>query len=666
MKLPLSWIKEYVEIKESPEKLSEDLQFSGTKVESVEKRGDEVIFDFEITPNRPDCLGVIGIAREVTAIYKRVLTLPPVFSTTQIPKESPNVELTLANIRLCPSYSLGIVGSVDVDQSPKWMKERLEDSGIRSLNNIVDITNYVMLETGQPMHAFDSNKIKGGMNLRSSKKGERLVTLDGIERKLPEGSIIIEDREKLIDLAGLMGGEPSEIDKSTENIILHVPVYNPLLIRRTSQALGLRTEASGRFEKLLDPAAHRFAFERAVELIRILAGGKLVSSIKSVGYPTKERFVNFETSLVPKILGIDLSEEHIKETLGRLEFTTHTSSNWSNRFIKVGVPSFRTDIHQGIDLTEEVGRMYGYNNFPKTLPKGRLPQQFHSNTTFENKLKQTLTSLGLSEIYGNPLTSGQNLGNIGIRTENCLRVQNRLAIDYEYLRPSLLVSLFAAVAQNQEINHTFSLFELGTVFEKKRDKKGLPYQPKKLGAIFAGYNFPHVRGILETVFQKNKLSNVKFVRMENTPPFGNPTIDISIGNKQIGIIGNIASDYLTNTNIDISLLAFELNVEALSANSKQISFVPTLKLPTVKENISLFVPDNVSFEKINKAVKRGAGTNLYSIDILEDTLIKQKRALLLGVEYFDPKKTLDKKEITIIRSRVLTQLENTQVQIRSD
>lgn len=665
MKLSLSWLKDYIEIKESPDKLSEDLQFTGTKVDSIEKKNNDVIFDLEITPNRADCLGVIGIAREISAIYRRKLLLPQVFSQTKQIKKLRNVKITVEKKNLCPFYTIGVIDSIKVEKSPVWIRKRLEDSGIRSLNNVIDITNYAMLETGQPMHAFDADKIVGNMNLRLSKKGESLVTLDGIEREIPEESIIIEDEEKIIDLAGLMGGESSEIDDNTKTVILHVPVYHQTTIRHTSQALGLRTEASGRFEKQLDPAAHRFAFERATELLRILSRGRLVSNIFSAGYPVKNRFIEFEISFIQKILGINIDEVEIKEILENLNFTIQTHSNWANKFIKVGIPTFRTDIKQAIDLVEEVGRIYGYNNFPKTLPSGSPPQKFNSNTRFDNELKKILTSTGLDEVYGNPLTSINALEGLGIRSEKCLKVENRLVADYEYLRPTLLTSLIDAVKQNQEISNKFSFFELGTTFTINKGQNNLPNQPKKLGIVFVGHDFTYVKGVLDFILDGLGISGIKIKEENTTFPFSRPTISILLGNKTAGTLGFIPEEHLSKLGVELPLFAMELDLETLKNNCRQTLFKKIPKYPTVKENISLFIPNEVNYDDIHNTIIKSAEDNLYNLWVLEDVFIKGRRSMLLGIEYFHPKKTLKRQEITKIRNKILGGLGKIGVTVRS-
>ena len=341
---PLSWLKDYVDVEERPEDLAEDLLLSGTKVDNILEREGEVVFELEITPNRADCLGIIGIAREIATLYNKDLQIPEPFAETMVVSKRKRINLVVSEKNLCPYYTIGVVDATKIQESPSWLKKRLEQVGIRPINNVVDITNYVMLETAQPMHAFDYSKIKDRMVLRAAKRGERVVTLDGIQRTLNEGAIIIEDSEKLIDLAGLMGGENTQIDENTQTIVLLVPIYNSVAIRRASQHLGLRTEASNRFEKMLDPNGHRYAFERALHLLKIEAGATLASEIKNVGYPVRGSSFAVDFEKIKEILGLKISEKEVVNILVSLGFEVLPGVSLEPGSFEVRSPSWRPDV----------------------------------------------------------------------------------------------------------------------------------------------------------------------------------------------------------------------------------------------------------------------------------------------------------------------------------
>ncbi|MDP2720392.1 MAG: phenylalanine--tRNA ligase subunit beta [bacterium] len=664
MKLPISWLEDFVKINNPAERLAEDLQLSGTKVESIENISGDTVFDFEITPNRADCLSVIGVAREIAAIYKEKLTVPDVFTDTSIGKDGKKVELTVTENKLCPFYSLGVIDNIRVGSSPSWLVSRLEKSGVRSINNIVDVTNYVMIETGQPMHAFDYDKIKGKMRLRSSLEGEKIVTLDGIGRDLPAGAIIIEDEEKIIDLAGLMGSESSEVSTGTETVVLHVPLYDPLSIRRTSASLGLRSEASNRFEKKLDPIGHRYAFERSVHLIQTIVSGRLTSSIKSVNYPVRERSLLVPESLIRNVLGLKISGPVIIDILKRLGFAVNQQTSTKEKILKVIIPTFRTDIEDPIDITEEVGRIYGYNNFPRVLPVGSPPIETSQQINFEKQVKEALSSVGLKEIYSSSLTSGQVLDNFGLSTQETLKISNRLVIDFEYLRPTLLIGLVEAAALNVANFDRFSLFETGKVFSKEKKAADLYYQPNKIGAVFVGRDFAEAKGILETALKKLSISDLRFEKTESKGPLGVNSANVFSGSKLLGFFGDVEGTILNKIGITAPVFAFELDQDSLESMSTQPFYHPIHKFPTLKENISLFLPDSLPFARVYEAVKSAAGKNFYSLELLEDTRLGNKRAVLLGVEYFAQRRTLDKADIAKIRKQVLDELVKIGVIIR--
>ena len=658
MQLPLSWLKEHVEIKEDSHKLAEDLQFSGTKVESIMKDEGDTIFEFEITPNRPDCLSVLGIAREIAAIYNRKLTLPPAFSYTQVKPLAKPPQFEVDQKNLSPGYSVGIIDSIRIGKSPDWLIDKLKKSKIRSINNIVDVTNFVMLETGQPMHAFDFDKIKGGLRLRASRHGEHIVTLDGVERSLPTGAIIIEDEDKLIDLAGIMGGINSEVSGTTSKIVLHVPLYNPLAIRRTSQYLGLRSEASNIFEKKINPIAHRYAFERGAQLLNQVAQGKLVSSIKTVGTPVSERYIEVPLSLIRDTLGISLDIKQIENILERLEFSIRTQRRENRTIIKVEVPLFRTDVTEPIDITEEVGRIYGYNRFPKKLPPGSPSAKSLIHPDFEKRIKIAAASLNMNEIYSSALTSAQVLENMGINAQETLKISNRLVVDYEYLRPTLLIGLIVAAGRNVRNFGSFSLFEIGRIFEGKEIRGRLPNQPKKIAAIFVNSSFYHAKGLVEAFLEILNVNNLEFEETQERAPFGKPITKVSIGGSDVGFLGELREGFLRKFDIYTPTFAFELDLEIIEKNAREISYKPPAKYPVVKEDISLFLPTNLVFSKIEEAVKSAAARNFYELDFIEEKVLSGKHSILLAVKYFDPNKTLKRQDIEKIRVKVIKALVN--------
>lgn len=652
MLVPISWLKEYVDIKESEEQLSFDLTLAGTKVEAIKKENGENILEFEITPNRPDCLGILGIAREVAAIYGRQVTIPAVFDETRVKQTTSEIRFEITDSKLCPAYTFGLIENIKVGESEIWLKKRLENAGIRSINNVVDITNYVMLETGQPMHAFDFNKITGKMRLRFSKKGEEITTLDDDKRLLPDGAIVIEDDKELIDLAGLMGGKSSDIDQNTTKILFLVPIYDPVAIRHTSQNLGLRTESSTRFEKNLSYGTLRFAFERAANLLIDLAGGQIIF-IESKIPSDKELSINLKKASVNDSLGLNLTVVQIKEILEKLEFGTRVSGE----SLTVIVPTFRTDIEKEIDLVEEVGRIYGYNNIPKKLPSGEIPIDEAKNKNIETTIKEALALLGLSEIYGNPLVSAQDINDQGFKIEECLKISNRLLADFEYLRPSLLISLLSAAFVNIRNFEYFSLFEVGRVFSKEL-VNGLPAQPKKVAALFVGSSLRDAKGILETFSRKTGIEKISFNKGEAGKSF-EFILEVSSKSEKLGYFGQVDSAIAKKFDIKTPVFFFELDIAQISDSLTPKTYKILPKYPLVKEYFSVFLPEGFEYQNVAAAISEGAGKYLYEASLKEDKTVSGKRSILIETTYFSETGTLEKGTIQNIRTKILEKIKQT-------
>lgn len=669
MLVPISWLKDYVEIEETDERLAEKLLFSGSKVENISKKDDEVVFDFEITPNRADCLSIIGIAREIAVLYNQDLKLPKPFGETNLTQRKKTINLIVKDINLCPYYSLGVVDNIEVTDSPDWLKKRLKLVGVRPINTVVDITNYVMIETGLPMHTFDFDKIKGGMVLRRAKEGEKVTTLDGVERTLNKDAIIIEDSEKIIDLAGLMGGQNSQVDENTNTIVLHVPIYNSTAIRKTSQHINLRSEASNRFEKQLDPNGHRYAFERALHLLKIETGGALASDIKSAGYPYKSKPFTVSVEKIQSILGVKISEEGIINILSGLGFEILPSPSLEEHKMEIRPPTWRPDIKITEDIAEEVGRIWGYNRFPRTLPKGKIPAHEDSFTPdWEGCLRKTLTSLNFSETYSHSMTNSEAVNKIGFEPKNTLKVQNRMTVDYEYMRPTLLIGLLGSVALNLNNFEKVSLFEIGRVFSKNiNSKTKLLYQPKKLAAVTTRKGFQEIKSIVQELLTALGIKKYEFGNSLNTPIWSEESANLIISNEVMGSLGRIKPEVLGNFSILSVIYGFELDYEKLSKTAaSEIKYKQLPKFPVVKEDLSIVVEDNVRVQEIFDSIKSLKESKIRSIKVGEVIPWKNKKSILLNFKYYNPKGTLTDREAAQIRKKITDVLKkNLKVEIRS-
>lgn len=462
MKISYNWLKQFINLKKiDHKKFAHDMSLFGHEVESIKKIGDDYIFDFEITPNRGDCLSIIGIAREAAALYNLKLNLPQAkIAENKIDKK---IQIDIKDHTICPRFSARIIDNIKIDKSPKFITDRLKSYGFRPLNNIVDITNYIMIETGQPLHAFDYDKISNHIaNITLAKDYDSLITLDGKDNILDKNTIIIKDDQKIYDLAGIMGGFNSEVDENTKTILLQASVFNPVLIRKTSKRLNKITDASYRFERGVDIDGTIYALNRASVLIKQVCLQAVVGKINDKKEENKKTEFTISTKNINQLLGSRLSDIEIQKLLARLciKFSLDTK--------KVLIPSYRRyDITLWQDIAEEVARIYGYNklgisHFEK--------EETNINKEYVNKeaLKDLLVKNGFTEIYSYSFVDEKLIKLLGLNINNCPKVINPIAPENKYLRPSLEPSLLEAVSKNPwapEIN----IFEIGKVFDKDKE-----------------------------------------------------------------------------------------------------------------------------------------------------------------------------------------------------
>jgi len=425
----------------------------------------DVIFEIAITPNRPDALSHIGVARDLAAIFNRELKMPEIKLDEKGDNISSLASVEVEDIKNCPRYVAKVVTGVQIKESPQWLKKKLENIGLRPINNIVDITNFILHEIGQPLHAFDLDRLNDKkIFVKSTKSETRFVTLDAKERKLPSNTLMICDGKKEVAIAGVMGGENSEITSSTKNILIESAYFNPSSIRKTSKSLGLSTDASYRFERGTDPNITKFAAERAAQLISELADGKVAKGMIDV-YPEVilPKEIKLRFSRTSKILGYDIPSEKIKTILSRLGLALKVVDDDT---LLISVPTFRPDIEREIDLIEEIVRINGYDNIPTVTKINISLEEKSDDTAFDEALRQAATSLGFFEMINNPLQSEQQAKLSG----NAIRIANPLSADMEYLRTSLLPGALITVAKNiRQGVKDLKLFEIGDVFNKNID-----------------------------------------------------------------------------------------------------------------------------------------------------------------------------------------------------
>ncbi|MDO8551134.1 MAG: phenylalanine--tRNA ligase subunit beta [bacterium] len=663
--VPDSWLRDFIKTKATPKQIAADLSLCSQSVERTTKTGDDFIYEIEVTTNRPDCLSVYGLARELSAILPRFKTTsrlqPLLITDNQLPvTQRPlplNVKIT--NPLLCPRFTALIFDNIKIKPSPKVVQDRLTKSGIRTLNNVIDISNYLMLELGQPMHTFDYDKIKGAtMILRESKEGEKLVTLDGQIRSLPKGTTVIEDGDgRLIDLCGIMGAKNSAVDEKTTRVLLFVQTYNPARIRRTCQSMGFRTQAASYFEKGVDPEGVVDGIKRAILMFEKNCEAKIASNLIDIYHQKPQpKTVKLSEEKLNEILGINISLGDAKKILESLGFKTKIAGhNLVSR-----VPHWRMgDVTIPEDLIEEIARLYGYHNLPTNLPTGRIPQS-GKNEIFDwiQRIKNTLKGWGFTEAYNYSFISENYLRNLKLLPENYLKLSNPLTEDWVYLRPSLIPSLTQNVAINQDLLEKVSVFEIANTYLPK-GKTQLPNEVLTLSAIINYGSFYHIKGFSEALLEELGINSFQFIPLKSDDDLTSKGFLVSqsariIANKEfVGTIGQVDPKLGQSQGVKNSLFAINLDFNILIKNANKVKkYNPVLKYPAIIEDLSFVVPGQVPLANVLNTIK---GVNALVKDI--KLIDSYQNTRTLQISYQNPERNLTKEEVAEIRSKIIVEVE---------
>ena len=569
---------------------------------------DDHVVEFEITPNRPDCLSVIGLAREASATFGRPLKLhtPEVKGCGGSIAEL--VDIDIEDGDLCPRYTARMVKNVKIQPSPAWMRERLRNSGVRPINNIVDITNYVMLEYGQPMHAFDFSCVEGGhIIVRTAREGETIQTLDGNQRKLTPSMLCICDENKPVCVAGVMGGANSEIVGDTAMVLFESANFNGTSIHRTAAALNMRTDASSRYEKGLDPMNTLKAVERACELVELLGAGEVVDGVMDViAKDSNPVTVKLEPEKVNGLLGTDVSREEMVRILESLDFTVEGDT--------IHVPSWRSDVEHYSDIAEEVARFYGYNNIPDTLSNGLTERRGLTDIQqTENLLGSVCRAAGYDEIITYSFISPTYYDKIDLPKDSALRdslkILNPLGEDTSIMRTTTLPSMLEILTRNYNFrNKSAKLYELGRVYFKRAD--GLADEPKvlTLGAYGGGMDFFAIKGAVEAVLKQLRIENVRFLADTENPSYHpGRCAKVYCGDRLLGTLGQVHPHVAGNYGVDTELYAAELRFDALyESKGAQPVYQPLPKFPAVTRDIAVVCDKAVTVGELEDAIRKGA------------------------------------------------------------
>ena len=569
---------------------------------------DDHVVEFEITPNRPDCLSVIGLAREASATFGRPLKLhtPEVKGCGGSIAEL--VDIDIEDGDLCPRYTARMVKNVKIQPSPAWMRERLRNSGVRPINNIVDITNYVMLEYGQPMHAFDFSCVEGNhIIVRTAREGETIQTLDGNQRKLTPSMLCICDENKPVCVAGVMGGANSEIVGDTAMVLFESANFNGTSVHRTAAALNMRTDASSRYEKGLDPMNTLKAVERACELVELLGAGEVVEGVMDViAKDSNPVTVKLEPEKVNGLLGTDVSREEMVRILEALDFKVEGDT--------IHVPSWRSDVEHYSDIAEEVARFFGYNNIPDTLSNGLTARRGLTDIQqTENLLGSVCRAAGYDEIITYSFISPTYYDKIDLPKDSPLRdslkILNPLGEDTSIMRTTTLPSMLEILTRNYNFrNKSAKLYELGRVYFKRAD--GLADEPKvlTLGAYGDNMDFFTLKGAVEAVLKQLRIENVRFLADSENPSYHpGRCAKVFSGNRLLGVLGQVHPHVAGNYGVDTELYAAELRFDALyESKGPQPLYQPLPKFPAVTRDIAVVCDAAVTVGELEDAIRKGA------------------------------------------------------------
>ena len=624
---------------------------------------DDTIVDFEITNNRPDCYSIIGLARESAAAFgMQMKHHEPVVKGSNAGSIYDHLDVEVPATELCNRYSSRMVANVKIGPSPKWLRQRLRANGVRPINNIVDITNYVMLEYGQPMHAFDYRYVASGkIVVREAEEGETLTTLDGNVRNLKAGMLVIADDNKAIGLAGIMGGENSEIMDDTTMVVFESANFNGTSIRQTALALGMRTEASGKFEKSLDPMMTIPAVQRACELVELLeCGDVLDGTIDVINYVPEAKTLPLECDKINRLLGTQIPKEDMIKYLNLLEIPVEGDT--------ILVPSFRPDLNLMADIAEEVGRAYGYNEIPTTAFKTSTQGGYSPEMKLEAKAGTLCRGLGYSEIITYSFVSPAVFDQIRIPADsslrNAMRIQNPLGEDTSIMRTIALPSMMEILSRNNAYhNKSVKLYEIAKIYLPVEGQK-LPQEPKMLvlGTYGANETFFTLKGELEAVFAGLRVKKASYTAVKNNPSYHpGRCAKVTIDGNDVGVMGQVHPLVAKNYGIDVDVYCAEINfTKLLQCQLPDATYTPLPKYPSVTRDLSLVCDEEITVAQAEEVITAAAGKLLRDVklfDIYRGTGVPEgKKSMAFSLELRADDRTLTDTDSEAAVSKVLEAL----------
>jgi phenylalanyl-tRNA synthetase beta chain len=675
MRVPFEWLKDFIDINATAKELADRLTMVGLEVEAMETVGDDTVLEVNVTPNRPDCLSIIGIAREISAFFQLPLRLPLHDIEEELPASDFTIEIL--DYELCNRYAGRVITDVRISDSPDWIKKRLEKCGIRSINNVVDITNYVLLGYGHPLHAFDADRLKG-RKIRVAtpntvnEQEVRIMTLDGIERKIPGDSLLIWDAENPVAVAGVMGGLDSEVNDSTKHIFLESAYFEPFSIRRTSKKLNLISESSYRFERGTDIEFLEKALNRAALLIRQVAVGTIHELIDA--YPVKyvPEPVEIKYEKMNRFLGTHLSKEEMLEILRRLGIPSEDRGD----FFAVFPPAFRRDIKKDSDVAEEIVRSYGYNLIPSRIPRSPLPS-VHLDKRKRNicLVREGMRKSGLTEVINYSFMSPTSLDIIDIpetdKRHNTIPLKNPLRKEDSLLRTTLIPSLIENFKYNLDRGiEDIKLFEVSIVFEDIGEQ--LPLERLKLGGIYYREKSPSlwkedvqgffiIKGVLESIFVDLKIKEYFFAPSLEPFLYKGQASDVYISDSRVGYLGVLGPGIVERLDIKkhkAEIVLFEIDLDLLmkyTPDSLMYTQIP--KYPSIERDIALVVNEDIPASEILEMIRFFPSELIEEVSVFDcykgGNIPEGKKSLAFSITYRARDRTLTDEEVEKLHSSLV-------------
>ncbi len=663
MKISYNWLQKYVLLKDRPEGVAGKLTSAGMEVEAMERVGGDTVMEMEVTPNRPDCLSMIGVAREICALTNKPLKAPGVRSLNMPGKKCP---VTVEDRKACPRYIGTLIEGVDVRPAPAETRNLLQGVGVRSINNVVDITNFCLMESGQPLHAFDYDRLAGGrVIVRRAREGEKIVTIDGEERKLDPSVLVIADAEKPVAVAGIMGGLETEVSGKTRIILLESACFDPVLIRQAARRLGVASDSSYRFERGIDIAGVQTAARRAASLILREAGGRLAAYADV--FPARKKrsspSVRVSCREMERLLGARIPFSRCKTILTRLGFSVLPSGKQGFR---AGVPSFRGDIRSAEDIIEEIARIYGYGRIAPSLPEIRYTDiREDAERPLRAALRAALSSQGLNEMITYAMTSREALAKCRLESLPAVAVKNPLTVEQELMRPSLLPGALSVLAANMNKGQKdIRLYEIGKVYPPGGEREtlsllmtGRRYEDWRMENK-EPVDFLDLKGVVENVFARLRVGDAVF-RPRVCPYLEEgQAAGILIDGELAGEAGKLSREVLASWDIkqtDVFFASLDLTKIYPRAEPPR-AYLALSSYPGVGRDISLALPDATPYARVRQVVRGLGGPLLQSVELVEEyrgeKIPAGMRGLTVSLTYQSRERTLREEEIEEIHAGV--------------